>query len=219
MVFKRRDKPPFWSRLRQWVAPRKGWRRGFEYLGHRVKRLPDSPHRIAIGLAAGTFVSFSPFFGFHFVYAALVAFVLRGNIVAGLIGTAVGNPLTFPAIAASALGLGRLILGGRHSAVDFGQVMKAFGDFFGAIWTTISALWGQGHYALDHLGPFLREVFLPYLLGGTISGALAGIAVYFLSRPVIAAYQNRRRMRLMERARRKVHAHFKRPVPGADPAE
>ena len=31
--------------------------------GHRVRRLPDTPHRIALGFACGVFVSFTPFFG------------------------------------------------------------------------------------------------------------------------------------------------------------
>ena len=70
MVFKRRDKPPLLSRLREAVLPRRGWRRGIEYLGHRVRRLPDTPHRIALGFACGVFVSFTPFFGLHFVLAA-----------------------------------------------------------------------------------------------------------------------------------------------------
>ena len=53
MVFKRRDKPPFSIRMRELLYPRRGWRRAIEYLGHRVRRLPDTPHRIALGFACG----------------------------------------------------------------------------------------------------------------------------------------------------------------------
>ena len=42
---------PCSTRIREAVLPRRGWRRGIEYLGHRVRRLPDTPHRIALGFA------------------------------------------------------------------------------------------------------------------------------------------------------------------------
>ena len=64
---------PSLSRLREAVLPKRGYRRGVEYLGHRVRRLPDTPHRIALGFACGVFSSFTPFFGLHIVLAAVIA--------------------------------------------------------------------------------------------------------------------------------------------------
>ncbi|MEM9735433.1 MAG: DUF2062 domain-containing protein, partial [Pseudomonadota bacterium] len=98
MILKRREKLPFWTRVREIVAPRKGLWRGVDYIGKRMRRLPDSPHRIALGFACGAMASFSPFFGFHFFYAAGLAWLVRGNMVASLFGTIVGNPFTFPLI-------------------------------------------------------------------------------------------------------------------------
>ena len=97
MVFKRRVKPSFVSRVRAAVLPKRGYRRGVEYLGHRMRRLPDTPHRIALGFACGVFSSFTPFFGLHIILAAVIARLLRSNIVAALIGTAAGNPLDLSA--------------------------------------------------------------------------------------------------------------------------
>ena len=62
--------------------PRGGWTRAFHYVKHRMKRLPDSPERIARGVWAGVFVTFTPLFGFHFVVAVLLARLLKGNILA-----------------------------------------------------------------------------------------------------------------------------------------
>ena len=98
MVFKRRDKRSWLSLTRDAVYPKKGWRRAIEYVGIRIKRLPDTPHKIALGFACGVFVSFSPLFGLHFLYAGLIALILRGNILAAFLGTFAGNPLTFPII-------------------------------------------------------------------------------------------------------------------------
>ena len=61
MVFKRRDKPPLIARLREALAAARAAGGGrIEYLGHRVRRLPDTPHRIALGFACGVFASFTP---------------------------------------------------------------------------------------------------------------------------------------------------------------
>ena len=70
---------PSSSRLREALLPRRGWRRGVEYLSHRVRRLPDTPHRIALGFACGVFGSFTPFFGLHIVLAAVIARLLRSQ--------------------------------------------------------------------------------------------------------------------------------------------
>ena len=64
----------------------------------KLIRVKDSKDKLAIGFACGSMVSFSPFIGFHFLLAIFFAYVLRGNIVASLIGTFVGNPFTFPFI-------------------------------------------------------------------------------------------------------------------------
>ncbi len=116
MIFKRRHRPPFWDRLREIVYPRKGLWRGLDYIRMRLHRLPDSPHRIALGFACGAVASFTPFFGIHIVLAAALAWLVRGNILAAVFGTMVGNPLTFPFIAAFSLETGWRILGtGRLS--------------------------------------------------------------------------------------------------------
>ena len=47
----------------------------------------------------------------HFFLAAGLAWVLRGNVVAALLGTFFGNPLTFPLIALSSINLGHWMLG------------------------------------------------------------------------------------------------------------
>lgn len=201
MVFKRRDKPPFLSRLRHAVYPQRGWRRAIEYLGHRVRRLPDTPHRIAIGVSCGVFVSFTPLFGLHFVLAIALARLFRGNILASLIGTVFGNPVTFPFIASISLGFGRRILGYGASGRNFAKLHEAFEQFFAALWESILALFGQGTAHWGRLNVFMQDIFWPYLVGSILPGLACAVACYFLSRPIIAAYQARRRAVLLARTR------------------
>ena len=177
--------------------PRSGWRRAANYVGHRIKRLPDTPHKIALGFACGAFVTFSPMFGFHFFWAALLAWICRGNILASLLGTFVGNPITFPFIATTSYQLGLVILGkGREETVWY-KLRSSFAEAFEAIWQNFLSLFGYPSTPWDGFSEFFHEVFLPYLVGGIFPGFITAVVIYFVSRPIIAAYQKRRKGRLL----------------------
>ncbi|WP_375164602.1 DUF2062 domain-containing protein [Temperatibacter marinus] len=96
--------------------------------------MPGSTHSIAAGVASGAAVSWTPLWGLHFILAAALAYVLRGNIIASAFGTAVGNPWTFPAICALnyQIGLEILSLYGMTNwpAFSMEAVLEAPGDFF-----------------------------------------------------------------------------------------
>ena len=203
MVFKRRDKLHWVETLRSYILPRAGWRRTLIYLGHRLRRIPDSPTRIARGVAFGVFTSFSPFFGFHIILALLLAKVLRGNLIAALAGTAIGNPLTFPFIIGGALKLGTFILGRDPANHDLTRVGHAFREAFMALWESFKGLFGFGHSQMAGMQDFLSEVMLPYIIGGTIIGLGFALAAFYITKPLIIAYQNLRRKKLAKKAIKK----------------
>lgn len=198
MVFKRRDRLPWWKATRQVLWPKGGWNRAFQYVQHRLRRLPDPPHRIARGIFAGVFVSFSPLFGLHFVYAVMLGWLMRANIVASLLSTFFGNPLTFVPIAAVSLETGYWLLGMRNMP-DFEEHGTLGSKFVGA-WQdlkhNIAALFTDATADWTDLLIFFHEVYFPYFVGGIIPGLIAGSAAYYLSLPVIEAYQNRRKGRI-----------------------
>lgn len=195
MVFKRRDRLPWWKATLRAFWPSRGWGRAIQYVKHRVRRLPDPPHRIARGVFAGIFVTFSPLFGLHFFLAAGLAWVMRGNVVASLLSTFVGNPLTFVPIAALSLQTGHAILGtgGVGSAQVDGTLGSTFVDAGRDLKNNIWAIFTDTPADWSHLRIFFDEVFLPYLVGGLVPGAMFGLLGYYLSLPVIQAYQNRRK--------------------------
>jgi uncharacterized protein len=197
MIFKRRERPSAYDRVREAVAPRKGFWRGFGYINKRMRRLPDSPHRIALGFACGAMASFTPFFGLHFVIAAGLAWLVRGNIIASLFGTIVGNPLTFPFISAVSLWTGRWLLGLRGEHSNFEAITHAFARGFNSIWGTVKSWFGYGPSMLDGLRAFMVDVFLPYLVGGILPGLVTAAVCYWAIGPLVAAYQERRRKKLM----------------------
>lgn len=187
-MFKRREKAPLSERAREWISPRKGWARGFEYMGRRMQRLPDAPESIALGFACGVFTSFTPFFGLHLLVAAGLAWLFRSNIFASAAGTFAGNPFTFPLfIVPVSLQLGYWVLG-RGGDVDTSFTELGF---FGLL----------AHTSLN-----VRELFLPYLVGGIAPGIICAVISYFLVKPIVRTYQARRRNRLAARARARLDA-------------
>lgn len=190
-MFRRRDPIPLWRRLRGWLWPDIGWRRLGIYLVKRVTRLPGTPHSIAAGLACGTALSFTPFIGLHAVLSVLLSFVVRGNYLAAVAGTLVGNPWTFPVIWVTTYQLGHYMLGSTPSRV--------------APEPELTSRWQE-----------VRSLIWPMTLGGVPLGALAGLAVYLPSVRLIAAYQEARRRR-RERRRAERLSKLKISDPSASP--
>lgn len=193
MVFKRRDRRGWLTILRESFYPRMGWSRATQYLAHRIKRLPDTPHKIALGFSCGVFVSFSPLFGLHFLYAGLCAMIVRGNILAAFLGTFVGNPLTFPFIAALSYRFGLTILGYDADADKVHGLKDAMVSGLSGLGHSLKSLVGLGEAQWGEVGVFFTDVFWPYMVGGIIPGLITATVFYFLGRPLIRTYQIRRR--------------------------
>ena len=197
MVFKRRKPRTYVEIVSESLYPRGGWRRALRYVAHRLQRLPDPSHKISRGIAAGVFTSFTPFFGLHFFIAAFLTMLMRGNILASLLATFFGNPLTFPLIAAVSMELGSWILG--HPGVPLPVVLTAFTEASLAIWHNFLAIFTSETANWRGLGLFWERVFLPYLVGGILPGIACAVAAYILADPIIAAYQKARVARLKKR--------------------
>jgi len=174
MLFDRRHKPSISVRTRDLFWPRIGWSRATKYLAHRVRRIPGTPYAIAAGFACGAAISMTPFPGFHFILAAILAWIIGGSILAAAIGTAVGNPWTFPFIWIWIYQLGGWILG--------------TGDALAERTITLG-------YLLDHP----MDVFLPMLVGSIPTASLIWIIFFLPLRRMVESYQVHRRARLERR--------------------
>jgi uncharacterized protein len=196
-VFKRRTPRSYVRIVGEAIYPRGGWMRAAWYVVHRLRRLPDPAHRISRGIFAGVFVSFTPLFGLHFFAAALIAWILRGNILAALLATFFGNPITFPIIAAMSVELGAWILG--MPPVPLPKVVSAFSLASVELWANLTAVFTADTADWSRMADFFRHIFLPYLVGGIAPGIVAGIVCYYASHPLILSYQRGRLHRLKER--------------------
>ncbi len=202
MVFKRRDKLPFWRSVGEALLPPKGWARVFRYIGLRLRRLPDTPHKIALGIAVGVFACFTPFFGFHVATAILLALIVRANFLAAFLGTFFGNPPSFFVIATINFRIGHWLLdtgdGAHAEAQQAKSVLQLFGDAFLDLWQNFKAVFTSAPVDLTNLVDFFYGVMVPYTVGGIVPGIVTATFFYFLTKPLINAYQHRRKGRLLE---------------------
>jgi hypothetical protein len=167
MLFRRREAPGLRERLRRAFWPRRGLARSLRYRLLRMRRLQASPHAVAIGIAAGVFAAFVPLPGAQMTLAAMLAWLLRGSMLAALAGTFVGMPWTYPFMWLASYRLGALLLGHQVAGAPTP-------DQIGSIW------------------PLLK----PLALGGIILGLVAGAAGYWLARCVVRARPSHARARV-----------------------
>ena len=150
-MFKRRKPLSLSETAQQIFWPSMGWKRSILYTKHRLLRVSDTTHSIALGLAIGLGVSFTPLLGTHFLQAGIIAFLLRGNVFTAMIGTWIGNPWTFPFFWWAGLSFGSFLFSffGIQGASDIPDAL------------TLSTIWD-----LAWTEPL--TLFFPWMLGGYI---------------------------------------------------
>jgi len=186
MLFRRRHPLRFYQKLNHLMWPKRGWRRALRYYGKRLMRMSGTPHRVAAGFAAGVALSMTPFIGFHYLLCFVVAFLVRGNVLAAVIGTSIGNPLTFPFIWLLTYETGNLILGW------FGHADEAM---------TAQEL---THHLLSHSLRDVWPVIQPMLIGSIPVAIVVGGIAYIAMYATADAFQSSRRERFAIR-RRELH--------------
>ena len=182
-MFRRRDKQSFFKRCCSFMWPSMSWSRTGNYWAHRISRLPGSVYSIAGGFACGAAISFTPFVGMHFVLGAIWAWSMRTNIIASAIGTAIGNPWTFPFIWVWIYSLGVWmgfgVKGSHEGEVDFAAL---FGHVKEA---TLK-------FDLTYLAETAWPVFGPMLMGSIPTVIVTWFLFYYLVKYIINSYRQSR---------------------------
>ena len=202
LVFKRRNPRTVMGWLREMVYPQGGFKRATRYVIHRMRRLPDQPHRIARGVFAGCLIGFLPLPGLQFLGAWGLALLMRGNVLAALLGTFNSNPITTPFFAVGAVSLGHWMLG-IDTPLSADAIFTAIGDAGGDLWRNFLAIFTHDVAQWDGLLLFWHTVYLPYFIGALIPGFLLSLGFYYLTIPLVVAYQNAREAKAKERGERR----------------
>ena len=151
--------------------------KGFaRYFYDRFIRLHGSPEEIAWGAAVGLFVAMTPTMGIQTLLAVPIAALFKINKVAAAATVWLTNPFTAPFIYGFNYMIGAKLLGHPWKAVFFSDPS----------WETFWH-WG-GH------------VLLSLIVGGILTGIVAGVAGYFLTlRLVRTAREKARRLKRKKR--------------------
>ena len=167
------------------------WQRLKDFIVHKVLRLDDTPHRIALGVAIGFFVTWTPTIGAQMVLVAVLATLLRANKVVGVPFVWISNPFTIVPIYGPNYFIGSKLLGGRYTWAEFtGAVQEAMAaqaslpvpeGLLGHIWYWIQVI-GQWERAL-------WPIFPPLWLGSIIVALLIGSIAYTATYYGVTAYR------------------------------
>jgi uncharacterized protein len=202
LVFKRREPLGWGAWLREQVYPRGGFKRAIRYVTLRMRRLPDQPHRVARGVFAGSFIGFLPLPGLQFLAAWGAARLIRGNVLAALLGTFNTNPVTTPFFAVLAMSLGHWILG-IEAPLNAEYIGKAFTNAGRDLWFNITSIFGPEKAQWDGLIQFWNEIYWPYFIGALGPAIVLSTIAYYVTIPLVTAYQKARAATAHERGERR----------------
>lgn len=169
-ILKRAKANGFLKKMREALWPSMGWRRTFHYYRHRMFRTGDSAYKITAGLAAGAAICFTPFLGLHIIQAAVLAWLIRASLVAGIVGTAVGTPWTYPFMFVASYHVGMWLCG----LAGLGELAAPPEDFVMA--NADHEPWQFFSYMIEHP----MKVLLPLTVGGYVCAALSWPLYYLL---------------------------------------
>jgi uncharacterized protein len=141
-----------------------------------------TPRQVALGMALGSFIAFTPFIGLQTLIAALIATIVGASKKAAMLAVWISNPVTMGPIFAMTYQLG-LVLGSPEPAMAMagGGVVQGFNGSGPEI-----PVDGLGFEKLFHAG---WGYMLPMLLGGAVVGLFAGFIIYGLTHRGVVAYQ------------------------------
>jgi uncharacterized protein len=123
-----------------------------------IVKLDDPPHKLALAVAIGVFIAFSPWLGLHILSCILFAWIFRVSKFVVLTAMLVNNPWTMVPIYAFNLWLGVHLTGGEIAIPEIAWSKIGFRELF-----TI-------------LKPFLW----PFIIGSLAIGAAAAFISYWL---------------------------------------
>jgi uncharacterized protein (DUF2062 family) len=169
--------------------------RFFEY---KILHIDDSPHKIAIGLACGLFIAWTPLLGIHLIMVIALTVLVRANKFAGLVSVWVSNIFTIPFVYYPSYLVGRAVCNifASHGAMSKEQVSELFkklfapGNMLNDFYTR--EYWHQFWILIKTIGPELW-------IGCFVLGGLIAVVSYVICYKIIKAHRERNPHRRYEK--------------------
>ena len=146
------------------------------FLVYRVLSINDSPHRIALSVAIGIFITWTPTIGLQMILTIALCFLLRANKLVGVPFVWISNPLTIVPIYAPNYFVGCWILG--HSKTEGWKNLIAADTFSTSLWDR----------AVDWFEA-IKPIFLELWVGSIVVGLVLGVITYFVVYRMVVIYR------------------------------
>jgi len=141
----------------------------------RLLQIEDSPGKVALGVAIGVFIAWSPTWGFHMIIALALSVMLGANKVAAVSCVWVHNPITMGPMLYGAWEVGKAVsarwLGVTMSARQVEEILKS---------ASAGGILANFH-KLSFWRMFFKEMFgigVELWVGCTILGAVSAALAY-----------------------------------------
>lgn len=139
----------------------------------KLLRLDDPPERIALGAAIGVLMGILPTFGIGGVLSIILAYLLKANKAAAVLGSVIMNPLTSPFFWTLSAALGSFILG-ENSQAMLAALSKTNGE--------------------NVIGN-LSRVTLVYMAGNVVISAVFTLASYYIVKLWVIKHREKKALR------------------------
>jgi len=158
---------------------RRGWKKVKAWLVSLL-HLDDSPHRIALGVAVGAFVAFTPTWGIQMLLVVALAWLVGANKVAGLpMPWIITNPFTNVPVYSFCYWIGYLMVGGPGPG-EFTARLKDLLQAEDGWWSSVR-----------QMGTLAWDVAVPLWVGTVVVGLAGGAVCYVIFYYAIRSYRRR----------------------------
>ena len=149
-----------------------------QFIYHDLLHADDPPHTLALGMAIGMFVAFTPTVGVQMLVSGFLSWLFRANKAVGMAVVWISNPATMIPIYWYCYGIGCAIL-----ALDpIGR------EWWSGLTTPPNSWWP----AVKFYWSRLVEISGPLWLGSIVVGTVCGYATYYAVYYAIYYYRKNR---------------------------
>lgn len=146
-------------------------KRRLKLLYLRILRIDDPPERIARGAAIGVLMGVLPTFGLGTLFSIALAFVLKANKAAAILGSFIVNPLTSPFFWTLSILVGSALL--REDYQSIYERVRTSGLASGAGWA-----------------------YLVYMAGNVVISAVFTAAAYYIVKWAVIRHRRKKALRM-----------------------
>ncbi len=145
------------------------------FLIYRVLHVDDTPHRIALGLAIGIFITWTPTIPCQMVLVVALSALLGANKLVGVPFVWISNPVTMWFMFGFDYWIGCRILGTHAKGV------RAFVEAIN--------LTGAWHERLVSMWEVFGQFFWEIAIGSILVGLVSGVITYFVTYRAVVGYR------------------------------